>query len=151
MKMSLTENKTGLLWKSFMPLRKEITNNLATDLVSMQVYQPFYFDNFNASNEFEKWAAIEVSNFDNVPNDMETFILPGGLYAIFDYKGASSDNRIFEYIFGTWLPASAYQLDNRPHFEVLGKNYKNNDPSSEEEICIPVTTTSVLPGISQKP
>jgi predicted transcriptional regulator YdeE len=28
--------------------------------------------------------------------------------------------------------------DDRPHFEVLGKNYKNNDPVSEEEIWIPV-------------
>ncbi|WP_339791455.1 GyrI-like domain-containing protein [uncultured Imperialibacter sp.] len=45
---------------------------------------------------------------------------------------------MFEYIFGTWLPASAYDLDDRPHFEVLGDNYKNNDPTSEEEIWIPI-------------
>lgn len=38
------------------------------------------------------------------------------------------------YIFATWLPSSAYVLDNRPHFEVLGAKYKSNDPGSEEEI-----------------
>lgn len=38
----------------------------------------------------------------------------------------------------TWLPASDYNLDNRPHFEVLGEKYKNNDPTSEEEIWIPI-------------
>ena len=57
---------------------------------------------------------------------------------IFDYKGSSTDTSIFQYIFRTWLPSSSYQLDDRPHFEVLGAKYKNNDPESEEEIWIPI-------------
>ena len=69
---------------------------------------------------------------------MEPFSLEGGLYAVFDYKGSSNDSSVFQYIFGTWLPNSAYKLANRPHFEVLGINYRNNDPSSEEEIWIPI-------------
>jgi len=64
--------------------------------------------------------------------------LPGGLYAVFDYKGSSNDPGIFQYIFGTWLPGSEYDIDDRPHFEVLGENYKTNDPNSEEEIWIPI-------------
>ena len=40
LKMSLADNKTGELWRSFMPRRKEITNNLTSDLISMAVYQP---------------------------------------------------------------------------------------------------------------
>jgi hypothetical protein len=28
-------------------------------------------------------------------------------------------------------------LDDRPHFEVLGSKYRNNDPESEEETWIP--------------
>jgi AraC family transcriptional regulator len=64
--------------------------------------------------------------------------LTGGLYAVFDYKGLSTDNSIFQFIFGTWLPSSEYDLDDRPHFEVLGNKYKNNDPTSEEEIWIPI-------------
>ncbi len=36
------------------------------------------------------------------------------------------------------LPNSEYELENRPHFEVLGEKYKNNDPNSEEEIWIPI-------------
>jgi AraC family transcriptional regulator len=61
-----------------------------------------------------------------------------GLYAVFNYKGSNMDHSIFEYIFRSWLPDSEYYLDNRPHFEVLGDKYKNNDPSSEEEIWIPI-------------
>ena len=76
--------------------------------------------------------------FDNVPSEMETFVLPAGLYAVFHYKGLSTDNSIFQYIFGTWLPGSDYVLDDRPHFEILGDKYKNNDPASEEDIWIPI-------------
>ena len=136
--MSLADNKTGELWRSFMPRRRDITNNLTNDMISMQVYKPTHFSDFKPTNEFEKWATVEVTNFDNVPTGMETFTLIGGLYAVFDYKGLSTDNSIFQYIFCTWLPSSDYDLDNRPHFEVLGDKYKNNDPTSEEEIWIPV-------------
>lgn len=136
--MSFADYKVGELWKSFMPGRKEITNNLTNDLVSISVYSPTHFADFKPTNEFEKWAAVEVANFHNVPREMETFVLPGGLYAVFDYKGLNTDNSIFQYILGTWLPASGYDVDNRPHFEILGDKYKNNDPASEEEIWIPI-------------
>jgi AraC family transcriptional regulator len=138
LKMSLVDNKTAELWRSFMPNRRFITHNLTNDLFSLQVYTPSYFTNFNPTTEFERWALVEVSTFENVPNDMEIFNLKGGLYAVFDYRGSSSDNSIFQYIHQTWLPNSEYELDNRPHFEVLGDRYKNNDPTSEEEIWIPV-------------
>jgi AraC family transcriptional regulator len=138
--MSLSDNKTRELWKSFMPRRKEITNNLTNDFISMAIYTPTHFANFKHTNEFEKWATVEITDFEHVPNDMETFILPAGLYAVFDYKGSSTDNSIFQYIFGVWLPKSDYLLDDRPHFEVLGDKYKNADPDSEEEIWIPIRT-----------
>lgn len=136
--MSFADFKIAELWKSFLPHRKEITNNLGNELISMVVYKPGHFTNFNPTSEFEKWATVEVSDFNNVPEAMETFTLPAGLYAVFHYKGLNTDNSIFQYIFGTWLPASGYELDNRPHFEVLGEKYKNNDPDSEEDIWIPI-------------
>jgi len=137
--MSFSNNKTGELWRSFMPRRKEIQNNIGTELFSMQVYDDLYFNNFNPDKAFEKWATIEVTDFSVVPGKMETFILPGGLYAVFIHKGAASiEPETFEYIFRTWLPNSEYALDNRPHFEILGEKYKNEDPFSEEEIWIPI-------------
>jgi AraC family transcriptional regulator len=139
MTMSLSNNKTPELWKSFMPRRKEIENNIGTNLYSMQIYDPFYFSNFDSNANFEKWATIEVTDFDKVPDEMDTFTISSGLYAVFTYKG---DMRLapqtFQYIFTTWLPNSDYILDNRPHFEILGEKYKNNDPTSEEEIWIPI-------------
>jgi AraC family transcriptional regulator len=69
---------------------------------------------------------------------MKTFTLKGGQYAVFNHKGSSTDNSIYQYIFTQWLPNSGYQIDNRPHFELLGEKYKNNDPNSEEEIWVPI-------------
>ena len=122
-----------------MPRRKEIQNVIGTELYSMQIYNPLFFNNFNPNTEFKKWATIEVSDFEVVPDGMEAFILKGGLYAVFLYRGAASAAApTFRYILGTWLPNSVYSLDDRPHFEILGEGYKNDDPSSEEEIWIPI-------------
>lgn len=135
--MSLANNKTFDLWRSFMPQRMKIQNKISNEMISMRVYsEPLQLENIN--QEFEKWAAVEVSDFNNVPGEMKTFILPAGQYAVFHYKGLNTDNRIFIYIFKEWLPNSKYVLDERPHFEILGEKYKNNDPESEEEIWIPV-------------
>ena len=65
---------------------------------------------------------------------MEAFTLPPGLYAVLMHKGAGATGpTTFNYIFSTWLPDSEYIPAIRPHFEVLGEKYKNDDPKSEEE------------------
>lgn len=137
--MSLAANRTAELWQSFMPRRKEIANHLSTDLFSIQLYPPaFDFTFSDLAAPFEKWAAVAVSDFHPLPPALEPLTIPGGLYAVFDYKGLSTDPAIFVYIFGTWLPASEYAVAHRPHFEKLGANYKNGEPNSEEEIWVPI-------------
>lgn len=137
--MSLANNKTGELWRSFMMDRALIKNAIGTDRYSMQSFEPSYFEKFSPLNEFEKWAVMEVNDFDDIPEGMQAKVLPAGLYAMFLYKGSSAKGaEVFQYIFGSWLPASGYALDSRPHFELLGEKYKNNDPNSEEEIWIPI-------------
>ncbi len=137
MKMSLAEDGTFALWQSFMPRLKEIADRTSDDKFSMQIYEDAAaLGDFR--REFEKWAAVEVEDFAEVTGDLETFVLRGGLYAVFDYKGEGADGHIFKYIFTEWLPASRYALDDRPHFEILGEKYKNGDPNSEEQIWIPI-------------
>jgi AraC family transcriptional regulator len=139
MTMTFSNDKTFELWSSFMPLKKEINNVVNTDLFSLQIYPPGYFDSFNPTMTFEKWAAVEVDDFNSVPGDFLTLNLPGGLYAIFPYKGLPAEAAgTFQFIIGSWIPNSGYLLDNRPHFEILGEKYKTDDPDSEEEIWIPI-------------
>ncbi|HLT33108.1 MAG TPA: GyrI-like domain-containing protein, partial [Aquaticitalea sp.] len=42
----------------------------------------------------------------------------------------------YQYIYGQWIPNSEYELDDRPHFALMGEKYK--DPESEEEFWIPI-------------
>jgi AraC family transcriptional regulator len=136
--MSLIENRTGDLWRSFMPRRQEIKNVLNSELISLQIYNSSYFRNFNPGTIFTKWAGCAVKDFSFVPAGMSTLIIPQGKYAIFHYTGSSKDTDIFRYIFNEWLPQSGHSLDDRPHFEILGDRYSNETSASEESICIPI-------------
>jgi AraC family transcriptional regulator len=137
--MSFVNNKTPELWKQFMSRKKEIKNIIGIELYSIEIYPPTFFEQFHPANIFKKWAAVEVSNFNDIPQDMEKLISPEGLYAVFLYKGSASDApKIIQNIFQNWLPGSGYSLDYKPHFAVMGEKYKNNDPDSEEEFWIPI-------------
>jgi AraC family transcriptional regulator len=138
--MSWVEDQTASLWRTFMPLRKQIAHPINDELIALQVYDARYsFDTFNPGSSFDYWAAIAVSEWENIPEELSTFVLPEGLYAVFTYKGiASQAGSFFAYIFTTWLPQSSYKLDHRPHFAIMGAAYKHNDPASEEELWIPI-------------
>ena len=140
MLMTYSGNTTEKLWKSFMPERNKIINPESGDLYSIQIYPAdFNFENFDLNAEFEKWAGMAVCDLSHTPEGMVSMILPAGLYAVFIHKGrASEGERTFNYIFGTWLPQSLYEVDSRPHFELLGDKYKHEEDDSEEEIWIPL-------------
>ena len=131
---------TMALWKQFMPLRKHISNTVDANFYSLQIYDSLLkMNEVKGSDEFTKWALVEVADFEKVPEIMQTFNLDGGSYAVFLHKGLGSEfTKTMNYIFTEWLPKSDYALDHRPHFELLGAKYKNNDPSSEEEVWIPI-------------
>ncbi|MGO4773309.1 GyrI-like domain-containing protein [Flavobacterium sp. W22_SRS_FK3] len=137
--MSFVDNKTFQLWSSFMPVRKEIKSSIDSNLYSLEVFPVEYFDHFNPKNTFEKWAAIEVSDFDEIPSVTEALIIPSGMYAVFIHKGPATEaDKTCHFIFTEWLPDSEYNVDDRPHFAVMAETYKKDDPDSEEEIWIPV-------------
>ncbi|MFT3794163.1 GyrI-like domain-containing protein [Flavobacterium sp.] len=140
-RQSLTDDRTLELWRKFMPRRNEIAKAINTnELVSMRIYGPEYdFNNFNPSAEFDKWAGRFVSDFDQVPDGMQIHTIPEGHYAVFLYQGSPQNAAAaFGYIFESWLPQSGYELDARPHFEILGEKYRNDSEDSQEEIWVPI-------------
>ncbi|APQ18328.1 GyrI-like domain-containing protein [Maribacter hydrothermalis] len=137
--MSLVDNRTFELWKNFRARSKEVSKRLSDDFISLQEYPKDYFKEFSPVKKYVKWACVEVENFDSIPEGLNRLVLEGGLYAVFNYQGTSKNAQaFFQYIYGEWIPNSDYNLDDRPHFEVLGAKYKNDDPNSEEEVWIPI-------------
>ena len=133
--MTLQSFTPWTLWPRVMPRLSQIGNRTNQDLISLR-----YFDSIprfgpEANPAFTYWGGVEVA----APNKgFEHLEIPGGTYAVFHYKGLSSDSTVWRYIYSQWLPNSEWALDDRPHFERLGSKYKNEDPTSEEDIYIPI-------------
>jgi len=134
---TLANDQTFKLWSRFMPRRKEIKDPQGNSFYAVQVYH--HQGPLTPETPFEKWATMAVPSFENIPEGMKSLLLPAGLYAVFQYRGLAKDfPQLMQYIFGSWMPASDYAMDDRPHFELLGEKYKRSDPDSEEEVWIPV-------------
>jgi len=136
--MSLANNKTRQLFQTFMPRRNEIFNLVSRKVFDIQIYPTGYYDGFVPAEEFVKWAAMEVPEYSELPEGMETFDLAGGNYAVFHRTGSLFDTSIFQYIFNKWLPASEHTLADRPHFQLLDEHSRLTPQNIEEEIWVPV-------------
>ncbi len=137
--MSLVDNKTFQLFSTFMPRRKEISNNKTHDVFDLIIYPKGYFLRFNPTTNFKKHALVEVSDFDNIPEGMEKLTLPSGQYAVFSFEGHIPNPENFKYIYSTWLPNSNFNLDDRPHFDILSEKIQQKSPDAIQEFWIPVS------------
>lgn len=132
---SFQEDKTPTVWRKLMMRRNEITSRISDHLFSLQIYP----ENFTPDQSFTKYALAEVSDFENVPNDFETFKLESEKYLVFTYKGkAENGPELFGYIFQTFIPENNFEVDDRPHFEIFGEDYNPSDENAQEEIWIPI-------------
>jgi predicted transcriptional regulator YdeE/2-polyprenyl-3-methyl-5-hydroxy-6-metoxy-1,4-benzoquinol methylase len=135
--VTFSDGRTGDLWRQLMPIRKTLSPKNA-DLYSVEVFPDGFFESFEISRPFRKWAAIELET-PALPEGWATLRIPDGLYAVFLYRGLASDAAPFyNEIFTSWLPASGYAVDARPHFALMDARYKRDSADSEETIWIPV-------------
>tara|TARA_Y100000385_G_scaffold273248_1_gene314934 strand:- start:154 stop:633 length:480 start_codon:yes stop_codon:yes gene_type:complete len=138
---SLSEDKTFNLWNSFMKRVSEIKGRKDENYYSVQRYpNDADMSSFTPITVFEKWAAVAVKDIANIPAGMESVQIDAGTYAKFRHKGVATDFfRTSQYIYGTWLPSSGYDLRTAHHFEIMSSDYKGpNDPDSEEDVYIPI-------------
>lgn len=139
-RMSLVSDRTSELWRGFRTVRPTVAGRIGSESYSVKVYDESYsFAAFDPAAEFDKWAAVTVSDDAGVPDGLESLIIPAGKYAEFVHIGpAMAAPRTFGYIFGEWLPSSEFELDLRPHFEILPEGYDPFDENAEERVLIPV-------------
>ncbi len=140
MQMSFVNDRTSELWRAFGSKIGEIQGRVGTDRYSVKVYDENYsFSRFDPAAMFEKWAAVETSDRENVSEGFEALTIPAGMYAVFLHRGTPKQApELYGYIFGSWLPNSGFNLDSRPHFEILGEEYSPFNEDAEETIWIPI-------------
>lgn len=142
--MSFVDNKTVQLWQKFGPILPHLPRKNSAELFSIETHQDLsFFQEFNPHNTFTKWAGVEIEQDVELPDSVNRLIIPSGLYAVFHYVGtAQAAAPFYQAIYSEWLPNSEYHLDLRPHLAIMGEKYKNNHPSSEEDIWIPIKRRS---------
>jgi len=129
------QHKIRELWQQFMPRKHDIQSLSSQELIAMQIFN--LEENGTPREAFEIWACAEVMDFDTIPNHMKAYTIPSGTYAIFPHKGMDAGST-YQNIMSEWLPTSGYEIDNRPHFQVMGEKYKNGSADSEEDFYVPV-------------
>ena len=138
---TLGEDRTYELWHAFKSKIKEIQGRVDNNYFSVQQFDKgISFDKLTPVTAFNKWAAVQVDPaLELIPHGMEPLLIPKGKYAVFIHKGeAFKFGRTLQYIFGQWLPQSGFRLDGRPQFEIMGSNYRPDDPNAKEEVWVPV-------------
>ena len=60
---------TRHLWGNFMPRRSEVRNRVSDEYISMQVYDGAEGETMTAETQFDKWAVVEVSKAEVLPED----------------------------------------------------------------------------------
>lgn len=126
-------HKIVALWKQFMPRKHEIENLASEELIALQIYSDFN----NLEEPLDIWACAEVVSLEKMPQNMKSFTIPSGKYAVFVHKGMDA-SLTYQNIMTKWLPTSGYEIDDRPHFQVMGEKYKNGSLDSEEDFYVPV-------------
>lgn len=140
MQMSYENIRTAELFQKLGPRVKDAVGRKGEDKFTVEIYpSTSFFSEFNPSNQFEKWAAIELDNDAHLPDGFSELIVPAGRYAVFVYKGDHlGAAAAYQYIYRDWMKETGNTLDDRPHLSVIGSKYIFNHPESEEEIWIPV-------------
>ena len=139
-RMSFLNDRTGELWRKFRPLASSIIGRVGGEMYSVKVYDSSNsFSTFDPAAKFDKWAAVAVDTDAEVSEGFEELIISAGKYAEFVHTGpASAAPKTFGYIFGEWLPTSGFELDLRPHFEVLPEAYDPFAVDATERVLIPI-------------
>ena len=89
---------------------------------------------------FSEFVGIETDGFGELPEGLETKIIPGGRYAVFTHKGTVDTLiKTYDYIMGSWILFTKEILDDREDFEVYDERFLGIDnPESRIDIYIPV-------------
>jgi AraC family transcriptional regulator len=139
---TLSKNALKEAWKCFERRAGEIENCTccSTKYGICEVSSNFSTVRFDENTESTHFIGMEVNSFGSLPEGMSSKILNGGKYAVFTHKGKAGNLKMtYDYIWGTWLLCSGFEIDNRDDFELYDGRFLDADNDlSVIDIYIPV-------------
>ena len=85
-------------------------------------------------------SGFEVNDTADIPAGMKVKEVPEANYAVFNYQGPMGNlHDFFGYIYGQWMPASEYKMDNRLSLDFERYPEKMTDMQNANlEIWVPI-------------
>jgi AraC family transcriptional regulator len=141
-KTTLCKNRIPEMWRTFNSRIEEIKSRIdgVRGYGVCEVDPEFDINKFNENTETSQFIGAEVNSFDEMPQGMVSKTLGGGKYAVFTHKGKINTLQMtYDYIWGTWVLCSGFEIDQRDDFEFYNERFLGPDNDlSELDIYIPV-------------
>ena len=139
---TLCNNVLPQLWQQFNAMADTIPNR-KTNGRGFGICEACNGNTLYDMNEnvlFTEVVAVEVNEYDRLPELFVPKTLKGGRYAIFTHKGSLALlQKTFDYIWGTWFLNTKETLDCREDFELYDERFLGYDhPDSQIDLCIPI-------------
>ncbi len=129
-------NKFAQAWDRFFPFAKEITPRVNENAwYGVEMYGP----EFEKDHQWMYFPSTEVGSLDAIPEALFAKVLPAATYAVFTVKGGIPKiSETFMYAYGSWIPASPYEVAHPYDFEYYDERFKDDDPDTELDLYIPI-------------
>ncbi|MCE5172914.1 GyrI-like domain-containing protein [Paenibacillus profundus] len=132
---NLRDNRIPLMWSELVRRRQELTNAGAggTAYGICQAMDAMPVHDLTEDTEFTQFVGFECAECGDIPSGMLVYTIQCGKYAVFRHRGPTALLRdSYEYIWGTWLYSTSYELDNRDDFEMYGDDFRGTE--NEESV-----------------
>ncbi|MBB2479378.1 AraC family transcriptional regulator [Bacillus sp. APMAM] len=136
---TLTESKVPALWEEFLTRVNEIKDKVSPN-VMMGISE---FSTNHIDGAFTYIACVPVHHTDFIPEGMVCKSIPKREYVVVTHKGKLDElGHAFDFIYGSWLPKSGYDLEEADDFEIYDERFKGADnEDSQVDIYIPIRKT----------
>jgi AraC family transcriptional regulator len=126
------EGEVPKLWEQFVPRIEEIQHMTgAHDSFGVM-------DNYEeSSGEFDYLASVRVVKIEDLPEGMDSWVVPENRYLVFTFPFGSI-NESYKHIFGSGFPESGYERAQGPEFEYYPEEFDPKDSNSNMMLFIPI-------------
>ena len=146
-KRGKTEDIGRCLWPEFIQRLDEIKHKKGKDkerFITYGICQEIWIKG-HIQDTFRYFAAIEVEPNTKPPQGMELIKIEKQKYAIFTHRGGIKNlDHTNQYIWGTWLPQSGYELAPASDIEVYPGDFQPPHNDVPIEIWVPLSGVNNL-------
>ncbi len=128
-------HEIATLWYEFNERIEEIENRVSDERFGYDTWD----DSINETGEFTYIAAVEVSDFESIPEGMVKVVIPKNSYAVFTLTSIVENiHGAVKEVFSKWFPESGHKLASNYDFEYYKEGFKPNSADHNAYFYVPI-------------